>query len=164
MPSNCSFLYGLMPQSSIGKFWGLLPLARAVFSLNSQFDCNTTYYPQTLHWSQAIHTRLGHMVWSSSMQLQVSQILHFQAILKIDFTSPLALICDLWPHEHVKVPSFLLINRVWFESDFNFSNKLNFTFWVFWSYLTSWPLTLVHDPLVHDLWPHEHTKGPILYQ
>ena len=41
--------------------------------------------------------------WSSSMQM--SQILHFQAILQIDLTWLLTFICDLWPHEHVKVPT-----------------------------------------------------------
>ena len=33
---------------------------------------------------------------------------------------------------------FISINQVWFQSDFNFSNEVNFTFW---AHLTTWPLT-----------------------
>ena len=35
----------------------------------------------------------------------MSQILHFQAILQINLTRPWTFICDLSPHEHVKVPT-----------------------------------------------------------
>ena len=45
----------------------------------------------------------------------MSPILHFPAILQIDPTWPLIFICDLWPHEHVKV-SIISINQVWFTS------------------------------------------------
>ena len=47
--------------------------------------------------------------WSSSMQM--SKILHFQAILQIDLSWPLTFICDLWRHEHVKVPLLHHINK-----------------------------------------------------
>ena len=87
----------------------------------------------------------------------MSQILHFQAILQIDLTWPLTFICDLWPHGEVKGSYITSINQVWFQSDSNFSNEVNFTFW---DHLTTWPLMT----FVYDLWPHEHTKGPILCQ
>ena len=67
----------------------------------------------------------------------MSQILHFQAFLQIDLTCPLTFICDLWPREHMKVPSFISMNQVWFQSDLNFSNEVKFTFW---AHLTTWPL------------------------
>ena len=65
--------------------------------------------------------------WSSSMQM--SQILHFQTILQIGLTWPLT----SWTCEGSCIES---INQVWFQSDFNFSNEVNFTFW---THLTTWP-------------------------
>ena len=48
------------------------------------------------------------------------------------------------------VVSFIIsINQVWFQSDFHFSNDLNFTFW---DHLTTdlwWPLTLVYNLCLH---------------
>ena len=55
--------------------------------------------------------------WSSSMQM--SQILHFQAILQIDLTWLLTFLCDLCPHEHVKATAYIIsLNQVWFHLDF----------------------------------------------
>ena len=89
----------------------------------------------------------------------MSQILHFQAILQIDLTWPLTFICDLWPHEHVKVPilhQFTKFGSNWtstFQTRWilHFEPILQLNLW--------WTLTLVYD-----LWPREHMKGPILYQ
>ena len=96
--------------------------------------------------------------WSSSMQM--SPILHFQAIIQIDLTVS----HDIWPSSE----TFDLMNmwrflycinkkKIWFQSDISFQ--------------TRWILHFEHIlqldlwwPLVYDLWPHEHTKGPILYQ
>ena len=36
--------------------------------------------------------------------MQISPNWHFQVILQVDLRWPLTLICDLWPHEHMKVP------------------------------------------------------------
>ena len=51
------------------------------------------------------HTCKGNSNWSSSMQ--ISQNLHFQVILQVDLRWLLTLICDLWPHEHIKVPYYI---------------------------------------------------------
>ena len=67
----------------------------------------------------------------------MSQILHFQAILQNwpQMTNDL----HLWPLTSwtCKGSYILSINQVWFQSDFNFSTEVNFTFW---THLTTWPL------------------------
>ena len=60
--------------------------------------------------------------WSSSTQM--SQILHFQAILQIDLTWPLTFICDLWPHEHVKFPTIYQYSK--FGSNWTSTFQLHF--------------------------------------
>ena len=66
----------------------------------------------------------------------MSHILHFQAILQIDLTWLFDLY--LWPlTSWLCEGSYVMsINHVWFQSDFNFSNEVNFTFW---AHLTTWP-------------------------
>ena len=39
--------------------------------------------------------------------MQISPNLHFQLILQVDLRWPLTLICDLWPHEYMKVPYYI---------------------------------------------------------
>ena len=73
---------------------------------------------------------IGPQVW------KVSPNLHFQVILQVDLRWPLTLNCDLWPHEHMKVPYYI--------------NKLSLVqiglqlfkwghFFTFSAYLTTWP-------------------------
>ena len=74
-------------------------------------------------------------------------------ILQIKHTWSLTFFCDLWPHEHVKVPT-LSINQVRFQLNFSFSNEVNFTFW---AHLTTWPL-MTFDLCIYDIWLHEHYR------
>ena len=83
----------------------------------------------TWPWS---HICWGHMVLTGPQVCKWVKFYIFR-LSEIDFTWPLTFICDLWPHEHVTVST----NQVWFQSDFNFSNEVNFTFW---AHLTTWPL------------------------
>ena len=68
--------------------------------------------------------------------MQISQNLHFPAILQVDLRWLLALICDLltaWTYEGSHIIS---LNQLWFQSDINFSNEAIFTLS---AYLTTWP-------------------------
>ena len=95
--------------------------------------------------------------WSSSMQM--SQIWHFQAILQIDLTLPSTFICDLWSHELVKVPTLYQYTKFGSNQTSTFQMRWILYFEPILQLDLWWPLTLLYD-----IWPHEHTRGPILYQ
>ena len=59
----------------------------------------------------------------------MSQNLHFQVILQVDLRWSLT----TWTY---KGSHIILINQIWFKSDFNFSNQVIFKFS---AYLTTWP-------------------------
>ena len=68
--------------------------------------------------------------------MQINPNLHFHIILQVDLRWPLTLICDLlttWIYEGSHI---ILMNQVWFKSNFNFSNEAIFTFS---AYLSTWP-------------------------
>ena len=69
----------------------------------------------------------------------MNQILHFQASLQVNLTWPLTFICELWPHEHLKV---LTLHQ---QTKFG-SNKVNF---IFWAHLTTGPLMT----FILGIWP-----------
>ena len=78
--------------------------------------------------------------------MQISPNLHFQVILQVDLRWPLTLICDFLTTWTYKGSHIILINQVWFKSDFNFTNEAIFTFS---AYLTTWP-QMTFDL---DMWP-----------
>ena len=83
-------------------------------------------------------------IWSRSPQFgsnrtstfQMRPFSHFQPILQLDLTWPLNF--GIWPLTPwtYEGSHILSMNQVWFQSDFNFSNKAIFTFL---AYLTTWP-------------------------
>ena len=103
------------------------------------------------------HTCYGNSNWSSSMQ--ISPNLHFKVILQVDLGWPLTLICDLWPHEHMKVSILYQWTKFGSNQTSTFQMRPFLHFQPILQLDLRWPSTLVHD-----LWLHEHMKVYILYQ
>ena len=84
--------------------------------------------------------------WTSSWQM--SQLLHFQAILQLDFRWPLTLTCDLRPHEYMKVP--MLYSWTKFSSNWTstFQMRPILHFQPILQLDLRWPLTLVCNHLI----------------
>ena len=91
--------------------------------------------------------------------MQISPNLHFQVILQIDLRWPFTLICDLWPHEHMKVSILYQLTKFASNQTSTFQMRPFSHFQTILQLDLRWPVTLVHD-----LWLHEHMKGHILYQ
>ena len=68
-------------------------------------SCHDLRMMQTDTWPWSHTSWVTWCNWYSGC-MQISQILHFQAILKLDLTWPLTSICHLWPHGHVKFLPF----------------------------------------------------------
>ena len=69
-----------------------------------------------------VEATCSNLIW----RLQISKILHFQAILQLDLRWTLTLVCDLWPCKHMNLKMFegshvVSIEQVWFQLNFNFS-------------------------------------------
>ena len=72
--------------------------------------------------------------------MQISPNL-LQVILQVDLRWPLTLICDLWPHEHMKVSIGLLYKQVWFQSDLELFTWGHFHIFSILQLDLRWPLT-----------------------
>ena len=91
--------------------------------------------------------------------MQISPNLHFQVILQVDLRWPLTLICDLWPHEHMKVSILYKKTKFGLNRTSTFQMRPFSHFQSILQLDLKWPLTFVHD-----LWLHEHMKVHMLYQ
>ena len=68
--------------------------------------------------------------------LNMTLISHLFSDRQLHLRWPLTMLCDPWPHEHMKVPP--LYQKKWSQSDFIFSNEVNFTF-ITWPQMTFYP-------------------------
>ena len=74
---------------------------------------------------------------------------------------------DLWPwydfnHMNIQRSHNVSINQVKFQSDFNFSNEVNFTFW---AHLTTWPrMTFDLGVLPYTTWAYKRSHNVSINQ
>ena len=84
--------------------WGHFHIFSISYNLTSDdlwpwhmtFDCMTIWrFPYYINKSSLVPIRLQLLKWG--------QLSHFQPILQFDLRWPLTLICDLWPHQKMRV-------------------------------------------------------------
>ena len=153
-PEAVCFLYFCTGKCN-KKFWQIAPprLQSQIFGISKVAGCNFTikiilHGPQTASvascrslwmmqidtwpWSHAWWTHISHMVlkYANESYFTFSGYLTNWPHMTFDFY--------LWPlTSWLCEGSYVMsINHVWFQSDFNFSNEVNFTFW---AHLTTWP-------------------------
>ena len=116
--------------------------------------------------------------------MQISPNLHFQVILQVDLRSPLTLIYDLWPHEHMKVsilyikkPSFVQIGLQLFKWGnfhiFSLSYNLNsddlWPWYMTFDLINKWGFPCcIYDPTLveihQSMWKIEPNVNPFSQQ